>query len=135
VVSTGHPRREIDEFAKLASVFGEWLQRTYQTPVVVNNTGLSDDPPATRWAGPFLWLAKHVQRITIWATVKVIVKSCSHDGKSVNMFELRDRLASTIDDGVVSHLQGHFTRLALLVILSASLFSVVLAFGIRQLPL
>jgi hypothetical protein len=39
VVSTGHPRREIDEFAKLASAFGESLQRANQTPVVVNNSG------------------------------------------------------------------------------------------------
>jgi integrase len=40
VVSTGHPRREIDEFAKLASASGECLQRKNQTPVVVNNSGL-----------------------------------------------------------------------------------------------
>ena len=39
VVSTGHPRREIDEFAKLASASGESLQRANQTPVVVNNSG------------------------------------------------------------------------------------------------
>jgi hypothetical protein len=35
----GHPRREIAEFAKLASASGEALQRTNQTPVVVNNSG------------------------------------------------------------------------------------------------
>ena len=40
VVSTGHPRREIDEFAKPASASGESLQRTNQAPVVVNNSGL-----------------------------------------------------------------------------------------------
>jgi pyrroloquinoline quinone biosynthesis protein B len=39
VVSTGHPRREIDEFAKLASASAELLQWTNQTPVVVNNSG------------------------------------------------------------------------------------------------
>jgi hypothetical protein len=41
VVSTGHPRREIDEFAKLACASGESLQRPNQTPVVVNNSGLN----------------------------------------------------------------------------------------------
>ncbi len=40
VVSKGHPRREINEFAKLASASGESLQRANQTPVVVNNSGL-----------------------------------------------------------------------------------------------
>ena len=96
---------------------------------------LSDQPPSTKWAGPFFWLAKQIQRISIWATVKVIVKSCSHDGRSVNMFELRDRLASTIDDGVVSYLNQHFTRLALILITAVSLISLLLAFGIEKLPL
>ena len=96
---------------------------------------LSAQPPSTKWAGPFFWLAKQIQRISIWATVKVIVKSCSHDGKSVNMFELRDRLASTIDDGVVSYLNQYFTRLALILITAVSLISLLLALGIGQLPL
>jgi hypothetical protein len=39
VVSTGHPRREIDEFAKLASASRESPKRANQTPVVVNNSG------------------------------------------------------------------------------------------------
>jgi hypothetical protein len=39
VVSTGHPRPEIDEFEKLAYASGESLQRANQTPVVVNNSG------------------------------------------------------------------------------------------------
>ena len=69
----------------------------------------------------FFWLAKQIQRISIWATVKVIVKSCSNDGNSVNMFELRDRLASTIDSGVVSYLKQYFSRIAFTVILAASL--------------
>ncbi len=96
---------------------------------------LSDEPPSTKWAGPLFWLAKQIQRISIWATVKVTVKSCSHDGKSVNMFELRDRLASTIDDGVVSYLKQYFTRLAFTVITAVSLLSMLLALGLRQLPL
>lgn len=96
---------------------------------------LSEEPPSTKWAGPFFWLAKQIQRVSIWATVRVIVKSCSHDGESVNMFELRDRLASTIDDGVVSYLKQYFSRLAFTVISAASLVSMLLAWGIRQLPI
>ena len=96
---------------------------------------LANGPPSTKWAGPFFWLAKQIQRISIWATVKVIVRSCSHDGKSVNMFELRDRLASTIDDGVVSYLKQYFTRLAFTVIMAVSLVSMLLALGIRHLPI
>ena len=96
---------------------------------------LAEDPPSTRWAKPLFWLAKQIQRISIWATVKVTVKSCSNDGKSVNMFELRDRLASTIDDGIVSYVKEYFTRLVAVVILIASFFSVLIAYGIRQLPI
>lgn len=96
---------------------------------------LSVDVPSTKWAGPFFWIAKQIQRISIWATVTVIVKSCSHDGTSVNMFELRDRLGSTIDEGVVSYLKQYFTRLAFTVISAVSLFAVLLAWGIRQLPI
>lgn len=96
---------------------------------------LSEDLPSSKWAGPLFWFAKQIQRVSIWATVKVIVKSCSHDGKSVNMFELRDRLASTIDDGVVSYLKQYFSRLAFTVISAVSLISMLLALGIRQLPI
>ena len=96
---------------------------------------LSEEPPSTKWAGPFFWLAKQIQRVSIWATVKVIVKSCSHDGNSVNMFELRDRLASTIDDGVVSYLKQYFSRIAFTAILAVSLISMLLALGIRQMPI
>jgi hypothetical protein len=39
VVSTGHPRREIDEFEKLAYASRESLQWANQTPVVVDNSG------------------------------------------------------------------------------------------------
>lgn len=109
-----------------------------EVEVTLNNAAkqiISDEPPSTKLAGPPFWLAKQIQRISIWATVKVIVKSCSHDGKSVNMFELRDRLASTIDDGVVSYLKQYFTRLAFTVITAVSLISMFLALVIRQLPL
>lgn len=96
---------------------------------------LSNEYPSTKWAGPFFWLAKQIQRISIWATVRVVVESCSRDGKSVNMFELRDRLASTIDEGVVSYLKHYFTRLASSVITAVSLMAMLLALGVRQLPL
>lgn len=98
------------------------------------NQVLSAEAPSTQWAGPFFWLAKQIQRISIWATVKVIVKSCSHDGTTVNMFELRDRLASTIDDGVVSYIKQYFTRLAFTAITTVSLVSMLVAYGIRHLP-
>ena len=45
VVSTGHPRREIDEFEKLASAYAKSLKRANQTPVVVNNSGLTEINP------------------------------------------------------------------------------------------
>jgi len=69
-----------------------------------------------------------------WATVKVIVASCSNDGQSVNLFELRDRLASTIDDGVLACVKNHFMRLALLSISLVSAIAILIAFGIRNLP-
>lgn len=98
------------------------------------NQLLSAQSPSTKWAGPFFWLAKQIQRISVWATVKVIVKSCSHDGTSVNMFELRDRLASIIDDGVVSYLKQYFTRLTFTTITAVSFAAILLAWGVLHLP-
>ena len=95
---------------------------------------LSDETPTTTLARPFFWLARRIQRISVWATVKVIVTSCSEDGTSVNMFELRDRLASTIDEGIVSHLKQHFTRLAFAAIIAISFISILLALGLKNLP-
>ena len=109
-----------------------------QVESTLNDTAkliFSEDLPSTRWASPLFWLAKQIQRISIWATVRVIVKSCSNDGKSVNMFELRDRLASTIDDGVVSYIKQYFTRLAFTAISLVSVLSLLIALGIRRLPI
>jgi hypothetical protein len=41
VVSTVHPRREIGEFEKPVATSAESSQAPNQTPVVVNNSGLS----------------------------------------------------------------------------------------------
>jgi hypothetical protein len=96
---------------------------------------LSIEAPSTKWAGPLFWLAKQIQRISVWATVKVIVKSCSHDGSSVNMFELRDRLASTIDQGVVKFIKQYITRLAFTLISAVSTVSLLFAYVISLLPI
>jgi len=77
----------------------------------------------------------HMSAICVWATVKVIVKSCSYDGDSVNLFELRDRLASIIDDGVTSHLKQSFTRMALLATIIVCMLVVLLSLGIREIPI
>lgn len=96
---------------------------------------IPDAMPSTKWAGPFFWLAGTIQRISVWATVKVIVESCSDEGDSVNLFELRNRLASVIDDGVVSFLRQYLTRLAFTVISIVSSLAMLIALGIRQLPI
>lgn len=99
------------------------------------NKLLSNEPPSTKWAGPFFWLAKQIQRVSVWATVKVIVASCSQDEGAVNMLELRDRLGCTVDDGVVSFLKQYFKRLAFSLISIVSLIAVLLAFAIQHLPI
>lgn len=96
---------------------------------------LADEAPSTKWAGLLFWLAKQVQRICIWATVKVITNSCSRDGTSVNLVELRDRLASTIDDGLIAHLRQYVTRLTFTLISTVSSLACLISLGIRQLPL
>jgi len=65
---------------------------------------LSDETPTTTWARPFFWLARRIQRISVWATVKVIVT-----------------------------LKQHFTRLAFTAIIAISLISIVLALGLKNL--
>lgn len=96
---------------------------------------LSMGMPSTNSAGLFFWLAERIQRIAVWATVNVIVKSCSRDGTSVSLLELRDRLAPMIDNAVVSYLKQFFTRLALTIISCASSVMILVAYGIRLLPI
>lgn len=96
---------------------------------------LSDRPAASFWSAPAFWLAKQIRKICVWATVKVILKSCSREGNSVNLYELRDRLAAIIDDGVVSWLKACFMRVAVTTTLIVCGITIVLALGIRQLPI
>lgn len=130
-VSGGDPGHMPDEARVPTHLSHQEVEQTLNNAA---RTLLSDDAPSSRWAAPVLWLAKQVQRISVWATVKVIVKSCSDDGTSVNMYQLRDRLASTIDRSVVSLIRGQFTRLVLALLSGIALVSIIVASVIRLLP-
>jgi len=85
-------------------------------------------------SGPFFWLAKRIQKIAVWATVRVIVRTCSADGKSVNLFYVRDQLGGVIDERLGVFLKDRSMKLAYLGISLVTLVSVLSAWVIRQIP-
>ena len=95
---------------------------------------LSDDTGRGGWTSPFFWLAKRIQKITVWATVRVIVRYCSKEGDSINLFHVRDQLASVIDQGVVDYVSQYFKNIALAAIFVVTVFAILVAYGIRYLP-
>ncbi len=95
---------------------------------------LDADSGDSTFSAPVFWLARQIQKISVWATVRIIVRACSHDGNSVNLFELRDRLASVIDQHLVSYLRTSFFRVSLLMIGFVSTLILLVAQGIRLLP-
>ena len=97
-------------------------------------TIIAESKPESNWLQPVHFLARQIQKIAVWATVKTITKSCSRDGQSANLFVLKDRLSAAIDEGVVSIIQHDFRRLAYLTISLASILSVLAALTVRQLP-
>lgn len=95
---------------------------------------LAEELPSTNLAGPFFWLVKQIEKIAIWATVKVVVKACSKEGDSVNLYDVRDRMAGIIDGQVVNYVKQYFVRIALLLISLASSLAVLVAIGLWLLP-
>lgn len=96
---------------------------------------LSEEGPSTSWSLPFFWLARQIQKIAVWATVRVVVRACSHDGGAMNLYELRDRLASMIDEMLLAQVTQYFYRFALAVMTILSGVVVLIALGIRYLPM
>ncbi|YCM43981.1 hypothetical protein V2O64_21970 [Verrucomicrobiaceae bacterium 227] len=85
--------------------------------------------------GVALWLAKQIQRVTVWATVKVIVKSCSPDGDFVKLEDVRDRLAAVIDQTLLLYLKEHYRRIFFAALGITTSLSILICMGIRQLPI
>ena len=93
---------------------------------------LSEDASSTRWVGPFFWLAKRIQKICVWATVKVIVRFCSKEGDSVNVYHIRDQLASVIDEKIVAYLTGHYRFFATTAVTLLTIIEMLIPLGHPQ---
>ena len=73
------------------------------------------------------WLAGQVNRILIWATIKVVVKQAtkvSPDGQEVDLILLGDKLGGIIDNLILSYLKGYLSKIAY------ALFSLLTSFAI-----
>lgn len=87
--------------------------------------------------GLALWLAAKVQRVFVWATIRVIVSQCTVGGTrdaSVDLLELRNRLAGRIDNLIADWLKRRVTRFTLWLAGLTVALAVLVAIGIRQLP-
>lgn len=95
---------------------------------------LAQEASATNLPAVLFWLARRIEKLAIWATVKVIVKSCSNQGDAVNLYDVRDKLAGVIDDHVVSFVKQYFFRMAMVFIAAASALAILVALVFRLLP-
>ena len=85
--------------------------------------------------GAALWLARQFQRVTVWATVKVIVKSCSPDGDFVKLEVVREKLADVIDQTLLLYLKEHYRRIFFATLGIITSLSILICMGIRKLPI
>lgn len=67
---------------------------------------LASDDEVADITGAMFWFARKMQRVTVWATVRVVVRSCSADGETVRFAEIRDRLGEVIDQRVTDLVAG-----------------------------
>ncbi|WP_339735205.1 hypothetical protein [uncultured Gimesia sp.] len=84
-----------------------------------------------------LWFAGKIQRALVWATVRVIVRSCMSDGPnpSIDLLVLRQNLAGVIDAQVANYLNHHAIRLIIALFFGVSFLAMLVAYGIRHIPL
>jgi len=62
---------------------------------------LATDDEVMDLTGVMFWFARKMQRVAVWATVRVIVRSCTEDGETVRFNLVQDRLAGVIDQRVI----------------------------------
>ena len=98
---------------------------------------LRRDEPVSGISGIVRWLATWLQRALVWATVKVIVRSCASGGPNptVDLLELRSKLAGIVDREIADYLKQHATRILVSVAGIVIALSGLAALLIRQLPL
>jgi len=99
---------------------------------------LSDMPEANLLTSMSLWLANRMQRILVWATVKVAIHQCG-EGKGpdrrFSMAKLHELLAGKIDDYVLDMIRSDVRKLALYSMSIVASISLLISLGIRQLPI
>jgi len=62
---------------------------------------LATDDESPDLTGLMFWFARRAQRVAVWATVRVIVRSCSEKGDTVRFSSVRDKLGEVIDKRVI----------------------------------
>lgn len=98
---------------------------------------LGESPPVRLLALPF-WLASKVQRIVVWATVRIILRQASrqHEGsRRIDITAVRDRLADIIDRLILERISEQLTRVTGSLIVFVTLTVAIVALLIRYLPI
>lgn len=83
-----------------------------------------------------LWFAEKIQRVLVWATVRVILRSCMAEGPnpSIDLLVLRQKLSDVIDAQIADYLKQHATRMIIALFIGVTILAVLLASGIRFIP-
>jgi hypothetical protein len=84
-----------------------------------------------------LWLANRMQRLLVWATVKVVVSYCTkakRRDENVDLLALRASLAGEVDQLVVKKIRRGGMMMLLLAGLAASVIAWMLVSALQWLP-
>jgi hypothetical protein len=98
---------------------------------------LAEQLEDVRLAGLFFWLARRMQRVVIWVTIRVVVRECASgrgDDAMVDLLVVRDRLAGTIDEQIIGMLREQSFRLVWALMGAVFVVALMLAWLISWLP-
>lgn len=67
---------------------------------------LAADDDIADLSGAMFWFVRKMQRVAVWATVRVVVRSSSENGETVRFSVVRDKLGDVIDKRVIEAVSG-----------------------------
>lgn len=86
-------------------------------------------------SGISFWLCSQILRLSVWATVRIVVRTSSKDGQTVSLHDVKDKFAGIIDQLLFDYFKEHIRRIyyGCLSILTA--LTILISYAIRQIPL
>lgn len=99
---------------------------------------IADDDFPVGLAGVSQWLANRIERVVIWATVRVVISQCSSgegEDRVVDFGRLQELLSGKIDAYIIDLVRSDVRRLSLSLAGAVVSLSALVAYGISKLPI